>query len=78
MLKDKVITILGKQYAPKISAFLVEKNIKNSVGLPHSYESIRQVVNGVAYNEEIILAITELLKIEKSKKITIKKVISNI
>ena len=77
-LKEKVTEILGKQYSPKISTYLVEKNIINSYGVPYSYESIQQVVNGVRFNEEMIVAITELLDIENKKKKSLQKKLSKI
>jgi hypothetical protein len=74
ILKIKVQDILGKQYAPEISKYLEEKNIKNKHGKAYSYASISHAVN-TRSNDELLLAIVELLDLKiKAKQKLAKKI----
>jgi len=74
LLKTKVQDILGKQYAPEISKYLEEKGIKNKFGKPYSYASISHAVN-TRSNDEVLLAIVELMDAKmKAKQKLAKKI----
>ncbi len=67
--RTSIIATLGKQYSAKISLHLKKKNIKNAIGEDYTRQSIRTFVNGMRENEQVELAIMQLVnKTVKAKK----------
>lgn len=60
-LKDSIIELLGKHYAPKIFLYLDEKQIFNADGNSFSFESIRKIVGGNRSNAVVESAIVDFL-----------------
>lgn len=67
--RTSIITTLGKHYSSTISLHLKKKNIKNAIGEDYTRQSIRTFVNGMRENEQVELAIMQLVnKTIKAKK----------
>lgn len=45
--KKAIINHLGKQYGPKIIAWLTKKKVFNSNNEPYKLDSIQKIVNGI-------------------------------
>ena len=67
--RTSIIKTLGKQYSATISLNKKKKKIKNAIGEDYTRQSIRTFVNGMRENEQVELAIMQLVnKTVKAKK----------
>ncbi len=77
LLKIKVKEVFGKNYSPEISNHLIEKGLKNTLGKDYSFDSIRKIVEKRS-NNEVLLAIVELIDTKIRTKKRLEKKIENI
>ena len=67
--RTSIIKTLGKQYSATISLHLKKRKIKNAIGEDYTRQSIRTFVNGMRENEQVEIAIMQLVnKTVKAKK----------
>lgn len=67
--KEKIISVLGKQYSRPIIKHLTRKKIFNADGHEFSPASIQKIVSGKQPNEAVELEIAKLVaKVKNAKK----------
>ena len=71
--REQILEVLGKSYSRKVRDELSLKGVLNRYGRPHSFNMIRQVMNGNTEHEQIETAIYDAVKRQHDAEVKKKK-----